>query len=60
MFRLLLGSGQDFGLLQVFTLIGFFAFFIGVTIWAVLANKRYINHMRGLPLEDQNSIKGEH
>ncbi len=60
MFRLLLGSGQEFGIMQVFTLIAFFVIFIGVLIWAIFANKRYINYMSKLPFEDQNSIEGKY
>lgn len=60
MFRLLLSSGQEFGIMQIITLIVFFAIFIGVLICAIFADKRYINHMSKLPFEDQNSIKGEY
>ena len=60
MFRLLLGQGQEFGIMQIFTLIVFFTIFVGVIIWAIFANKRYVNHMSKLPLEDQNLIKGEY
>lgn len=59
MFRFILGSGQEFGIMQIITLLAFFAIFVGVIIWAIFAKKRYINHMSELPLEDQNSIKGE-
>ena len=57
MFRLLLGSGQEFGTMQVFTLIVFFAIFIGIIIWAIFASKRYVNYMGKLPFEDENSIR---
>ena len=60
MFRLLLGHGQEFGIMQIFTLIVFFGIFVGVIIWAIFASKRYVNHMSKLPLEDKNSIKGEY
>ncbi len=60
MFKLILGNGPEFGLLQGITLVTFFVFFIGVIIWTLVANKPYIKHMRDLPLEDQNSIEGEH
>ena len=59
MFRLLLGHGQEFGIMQILTLIVFFGIFVGVITWAIFAKKRYINHMSKLPLEDENSIKGE-
>ena len=60
MFRLLLGHGQEFGIMQIFTLIVFFGIFVGVIIWALFAKKRYLDYMSELPLEDQNSIKGEY
>ncbi len=59
MLKLLLVSGQEFGTMQVFILIVFIAIFIGIIIWTIFANKRYVNHMSKLPFEDQNSIKGE-
>ena len=59
MFRLLLGHGQEFGIMQILTLIVFFGIFVGIITWAIFASKRYINHMSKLPLEDQNSNKGE-
>lgn len=59
MFRFILGSGQEFEIMQIITLFVFFVIFVGVIIWAIFAKKRYINHMSELPLEDQNSIKGE-
>ncbi|MEE9574328.1 MAG: hypothetical protein V3W20_14830 [Candidatus Neomarinimicrobiota bacterium] len=60
MFKLLLVSGQEFGTMQVFIFIVFITIFIGIIIWAIFANKRYINYMSKLPLEDENSIKGEY
>ena len=60
MFRLILGTEPEFGFLQGITLVTFFALFIGVLIWALFANKQYINHMRDLPIEDQNSAKGDY
>jgi len=59
MFKLILGIGSQFGFLQGFMLIAFFVFFVGIIIWAIFANKQYINHMRDLPFESQNSTKGE-
>ncbi|NHZ84883.1 MAG: CcoQ/FixQ family Cbb3-type cytochrome c oxidase assembly chaperone [Planctomycetia bacterium] len=59
MFRFLLDPGQEFGIMQIVTLITFFSIFVGVIIWALFAKKQYVNHMSKLPLEDQNSIKGE-
>ena len=58
MFRFVLDPGNEFGIIQGIILVGFFAFFIGVIMWAIFAKKRYLNHMSKLPLEDQNSFKG--
>ncbi len=55
MFRLLLGSGQEFGLVQGITLVAFFALFVGILIWAIFAKKHYIKHMSQLPLNERNS-----
>jgi cbb3-type cytochrome oxidase subunit 3 len=60
MFRFLIDFAHTFGFLQGFTLVAFFVFFVGIIIWALFVNNRYINHMRDLPLEDQSSIKGEY
>ena len=59
MFKLLLGSGQEFGIPQSLTLLTFFAIFVGVIIWALLAKKDYIKHMSELPIKDQNSLERE-
>ena len=59
MFRFVLDSGNEFGIMQILTLIVFFGIFVGVITWSIFANKRYINHMSNLPLEDDNSVKGE-
>ena len=36
----------------VFSICLFFAFFIGMAIWAGRLKKNYLNSMQGLPLED--------
>ncbi len=59
MFRFVLDPAQEFGILQGLVLVAFFGIFVGATIWAIFARKRYINHMSNLPLEDQISKKGE-
>jgi cytochrome c oxidase cbb3-type subunit 4 len=38
------------------SLLLFFTFFIGLTIWVIKANKSYIKKMENLPLENENSI----
>ncbi len=59
MFRFVLDPNNGFGIIQGIILIGFFAFFVGVIVWAIFAKKWYMDHMSKLPLQDQNSIKEE-
>lgn len=42
--------------LQVTVMIFFLFFFIGTSIWALRANKSYIDKMRQMPLEPSNVI----
>lgn len=35
------------------SLIIFFTFFAGLTIWALRANKKYINEVKNLPLDKE-------
>jgi len=53
MFRLLLDSGQEFGILQSTVIIVFFLIFVGVILWAVFAKKKYVKYMSKLPLDEQ-------
>ena len=55
MFKFLIGSGQEFGIMQGLILVIFFGFFVGVIVWAIFAKKNYIKHMSELPLKDKNS-----
>ena len=57
MFRFVLDPSNEFGIIQGIILVGFFAFFVGVLVWAIFAKKRYMDHMSKLPLQDQKSIK---
>ncbi len=59
MFKYVLDPSRDFGVIPMIPLVGFFLIFIGVIVWAFLANKGYINHMSNLPFEKQISKKGE-
>ena len=57
MFRFVLDPDNGFGIMQGIILVGFFAFFIGIIVWAMFAKKRYLEHMSELPLDYQNSTK---
>jgi hypothetical protein len=38
----------------IFSMIVFMTFFIGLVIWVLRADKKYINKMKNLPLEKHN------
>jgi hypothetical protein len=38
--------------LPLISLVIFFAFFVGLALWVIRANKGYLNTMEALPLED--------
>ncbi len=39
----------------IISLIIFFAFFMGLLIWVVRADKKYISYVEKIPLENNNS-----
>jgi len=59
MFKFILDPNKDYGVLPIIPLVGFLLIFIGITVWAIIAKKRYVEYMSNLPLEDQISNKGE-
>lgn len=59
MFKFLVDPNKDYGMLPIIPLVGFFLIFFGIIVWAVIAKKKYVEHMSNLPFEDQISKKGE-
>ncbi len=47
-----IGGVDGFGVISICL---FFAFFLGVLIWAFCVRKSYLNSMRELPLEDEDN-----
>ena len=47
----LLRDVENVNAFGLFSLIVFFAFFVGVLIWAFQLKKNYLNHMSDLPLD---------
>jgi cytochrome c oxidase cbb3-type subunit IV len=47
----ILREGENINAYGVFSFVLFFAFFIGVLVWAFRLKKNYLNHMGGLPLD---------
>jgi len=39
--------------MPLISLVIFFTFFVGLTVWVVRANKQYLGEMEALPLEDK-------
>lgn len=54
MFSNYLSSIEGVSVYAIISLIIFVAFFIGVTIWVINADKNYLTHMENLPLENDN------
>ena len=52
MFKYLLQSVENMNWLAVFSLVLFFAIFLGSTIWIMTRKKDFIDKMSNLPLDD--------
>ncbi len=58
MYKEVLSAVEGMGIFPVISLIIFFVFFIGVAVWFIKADKKYLNKMSNLPLgleENSNS-----
>ncbi len=42
--------------MPLISLVIFFTFFVGLTVWVIRANKQYLGEMEALPLED-NAVR---
>lgn len=56
MFSNILGTMEGAAIYAVIGLIIFTAFFVGVIIWVVTVDKKYISKMENLPLENENEV----
>jgi hypothetical protein len=41
--------------MPLISLVIFFTFFVGLTVWVIRANKQYLGEMEALPLEDKTT-----
>ena len=58
MFKEVLQSIEGVGFYAIISMILFIVFFIGMTIWLLKIDKKYIKEMSELPLDDnKNEIK---
>lgn len=54
MFKHYLARVQDVEIYPIISIIIFFTFFVGLLWWVFRSDKKYINKMSNLPLEDNN------
>ena len=54
MYKYLLQSVENMNGLAVFSLVLFFAIFLGSTIWIMTRKKDYIDKMSNMPLDDDD------
>ena len=52
MYKEVLRSIDDIETMPLLSLIFFMLFFIGMFIWVVTVDKKYVEHMKSLPLND--------
>ncbi len=52
MYKEVLRSIEDIETMPLLSLIFFMLFFIGMFIWVVTVDKKYVEHMKSLPLND--------
>ncbi|MBD0258638.1 MAG: cytochrome C oxidase Cbb3 [Cytophagales bacterium] len=56
MFKHYFEQVEGIATMPLISLVIFFTFFVGLTVWVIRANKHYLGEMEALPLED-NTIK---
>lgn len=54
MFKHYFETIQGIDIYPVISLLIFFIFFVGLFVWIIRADKKYINTMKNLPLDDSN------
>jgi len=55
MYKEVLRSIENVEIFPIISLIIFVLFFIGITVWAILVPKEYIDHMKSLPMAEDES-----
>ena len=58
MFKQIFESMSDIGIFGLISMILFFLIFIGVIIWTIRADKKYLKKMENMPL-DSSKINGD-
>ena len=60
MYKEVLRSIEDIEIMPLISLAFFMLFFIGMFIWAVTVDKKYVEHMKSLPLNDDEAKVTDH
>jgi cytochrome c oxidase cbb3-type subunit IV len=55
MYKEILRSIENIEIYPIISLLIFVTFFVGMFIWVVRVPKRYVDHMKSLPMDEQDS-----
>lgn len=56
MYKNVLQSIDNIALWPVISFVIFFAFFIGLLLWVFTVDKRFIQHMKSMPIDETESL----
>jgi cytochrome c oxidase cbb3-type subunit IV len=57
MYKNILQSIDHIAMWPVISFVIFFSFFIGLLFYVMMADKNFINHMKQMPIQDQDNSK---
>lgn len=60
MYKEILRSIENIETMPLISLVFFFLFFLGMFIWVVTVDKKYVEHMKSLPFGDENENASDH
>jgi cytochrome c oxidase cbb3-type subunit 4 len=60
MYKEVLRSIEDIEIMPLISLMVFMLFFIGMFIWVITVDKKYVEHMKSLPLNDDEVKAKDH
>jgi len=60
MYKEVLRSIENIDTMPLISLIVFMLFFIGMFIWVLTVDKKYVDHMKSLPFNDEKNNDPDH
>lgn len=57
MYKNVLQSIDNIAIWPVISFVIFFAFFLGLLLWVVFADKKFIDYMKNMPIQDSEEKK---